>query len=250
MNERMKLSIGSMGFAPVTKAVVASNQTAEAIENLRNTLESDDQTFVNSDGTIYNPADPQTAASSLTGGGYKPMEKAVVAAAARAMATQWYHQNPALQRAEIAAMRDIKPDAKYGFMPDGKMYWSVRLRPIICGQRKDWTILMVYDNDHPQIRHGGSLKAYPAKPNIDEMQAMVNRSSVSPKNIPHLMQDEDRQLYMCTQDINNIHGGRKKGEKVTTAAACLRFAMRWITVFELGLIDPTTWAKFQRHGEI
>jgi hypothetical protein len=147
-------------------------------------------------------------------------------------------------------MCEIKPDAKHGFLPNGKMYWSVRLRPVICGKRKDWTVLMVYDEDHPQVRWGGSLKVYPVKPNIDEMYDLVNRSRALPKTIPHLLKDNDDQLYMCTQHTDNIHAGKRKGQKVTTAAACLRYAMRWITVFELGLIDPLTWKKFQAHGEI
>ena len=241
--ETVQNSLSGGGFKPVDKAVVASSDPADAIANLRQTLESDNQTYVNSDGTIYNPGDPATTQNSLSGGGFKPVDKAVVAA-------QWYKQNSALQRAEIQAMLDIKQDAKYNFLPNEKMYWTVRLRPVICGKRKDWTILMVYDEDHPQVRWGGSLKVYPVKPNIDEMQALVDRAFVSPKTIPHLLRDDDQQLYMCTQHTDNVHAGRNRGEKVTTAAACLRFAMRWITVFELGLIDQTTWSKFQAHGEI
>jgi hypothetical protein len=240
--ETTKDSLSGGGFKPVGKTVVSA-ETAEAIANLRRTLESENQTYVNSDGTVYNPGDQETMKNSLSGGGFKPVDKAVVAA-------QWYRQNPALQRAEIQAMMDIKPDAKYGFLPNGKMYWSIRLRPVIGGKRKDWTILMVYDDDHPQIRYGGSLKAYPVRPNIDEMHALVNRSSVTPKTIPHLLMDNEQQLYMCTQHTDNIHAGRNRGEKVTTAAACLRYAMRWINVFELGLVDPITWSKFQAHGEI
>ena len=243
MNTMFNLNNGSKGFYPVGKMVVAADETADAIANLRRTLESDNQTYVNSDGTVYNPGDPVTAQNSLSGGGFKPVDKAVVAA-------QWYRQNPALQHAEIQAMQDIKPDAKYNFLPNGKMYWCIRLRPVICGKRKDWTILMVYDEDHPQVRWGGSLKAYPVRPNIDEMYAIVNRSYVTPKTIPHMLRDNEQQLYMCTQHTDNIHAGRNRGEKVTTAAACLRYAMRWINVFELGLIDQATWSKFQAHGEI
>lgn len=246
-------SLSGGGFKPVEKAVVArfdnqgsrnapANDVSDAIANLRQTLESGGETYVNDDGTVYNPSDPAATQDSLTGGGFKPVEKAVVA--------QWYRQNPQLQRAEVQAMLDIKPDAKHSFLGNGKMCWTVRLRPVVCGRRKDWTILMVYDADHPQVDWGGSVKVYPVKPNLHEMQAMVNRSPVFPKSIPHMLTDSDGQLYMCTQDRANIHAGRNRGEKVTTAAACLRFAMRWITVFELGLIDQTTWSKFQSHGEI
>ena len=54
---------------------------------------------------------------------------------------------------------------------------------------------------------------------------------------------------MCSADTSNIKTDMKNGG-VTSAATSLRFAMRWINIFELGLIDPETWAKFQRHGEI
>ena len=236
-------SLTGGGYKPVDKAVVASD-TAEAIANLREQLENDQQTYVNSDGTVFNPADPATAQNSLTGGGYKPVDKAVVAE------EQWYVKNPALQRAEIQAMKDIKPDAKFGYLPNGKMYCEIQLMPIICGKRMPFNCIMIYDNDHPQICWGGSVKAYPAKPNIREMQAMVDRSHVYPKSIPHLLRDEDGQLYLCSQHKNNIHAGRKQGEKVTTAAACLRYVMRWYTIFALGLMDQTTWTKFQKHGEI
>ena len=184
-----------------------------------------------------------SASSLANGDGFKPVDKAVVA-------TEWYQTNPQLQKLEIKAMADIHPDAKMGYLPNGKMYWTIRIHPVVCGKRKDWTLLAVYDSDHPQQRWGGSVKFYPVKPNYDEMMKMVNRSNVTPKTIPHLLRDEDNQIYMCTQDRNNIEAGHNKGEKVTTAAACLRFAMRWITVFELGLIDQKTWSLFQKHGEI
>ena len=233
------------GFKPVDKAVVAAenNETADAIAALRRQLEGGGETMVNQDGTILNPADPTSASSLANGTGFKPVDKAVVAA-------QWYQVNPALQRAEIQAMAEINPDAKMGYLPNGKMYWTIRLRPVVCGNRKDWTLLAVYDEDHPQQRWGGSVKFYPVKPNYTEMMQLVNASSVTPKSIPHLLRDSDQQIYMCTQHQNNIHAGHHKGEKVTTAAACLRFASRWITVFELGLIDQKTWSLFHEHGKI
>jgi hypothetical protein len=82
------------------------------------------------------------------------------------------------------------------------------------------------------------------------MMQLVNRSNVVPKSIPHLLHDEDNQIYLCTQHKDNIYHGHNKGERVTTAAACLRYAMRWVTVFELGLIDQKTWTLFHDHGKI
>ena len=287
------------GFKPVDKAVVAADSsTADAIAALRNQLAGGGETMVNQDGTVLNPADPLSASSLANGDGFKPVDKAVVAvseadAEERARlreqleqcepmrfdengsqvlpespsslqsgrgfrpipktiveAPQWYQTNPQLQRLEIKAMADIHPDAKMDYLPNGKMCWTVRLRPVVCGKRKDWTLLAVYDSDHPQQRWGGSVKFYPVQPNYEEMVQMVQKSCVTPKDIPHLLRDDDNQIYMCTQDKGKIFAGHRKGEKVTTAAACLRFAMRWITVFELGLIDQKTWSLFQQHGKI
>ncbi|MBG0787548.1 MAG: hypothetical protein H0S79_20860 [Anaerolineaceae bacterium] len=200
-------------------------------------------TMVNIDGTILNPADPKSASSLNEGDGFKPVDKVIAAA-------QWYQTNPLLQKAEISAMMEINPDAKWGYLPNQKMYWQIRIHPVICGSRKDWTLLAVYDSDHPQKRYSGSVRFYPAKPNYLEMVERVNQSMVKPKTIPHLWRDKDKQFYFCSQDVRNIHAGRGKGEKVTTAAACLRFAMRWITIFELGLIDQKTWSLFHQHGKI
>ena len=232
------------GFKPAGKAIVAvDNSTADQIAALRETLAGGGETMINQDGTILNTADPASASSLANGEGFKPAGKAIVAA-------EWYQTNPALQRAEIKAMADFHPDAKMGYLPNGKMYWTMRIHPVVCGQRKDWTLLAVYDSDHPQQRWGGSVKFYPVKPNYQEMQRMVAKSSVTPKTIPHLLTDSDGQIYMCTQDRNNIYADTQQGGKVTSAAACLRFAMRWITVFELGLIDQKTWTLFQGHGQI
>jgi hypothetical protein len=130
------------------------------------------------------------------------------------------------------------------------MYWIITIQPVVCGKRKKWSFLAVYDSDHPQARWGGSVKFYPVSPNYAEMQEMVNRSFVTPKSIPHTLRDDNRQIYLCTQHMNNIHHGQHKGELITTAASCLRYAMRWVTVFELGLIDQETWDLFQDHGKI
>lgn len=229
------------GFKPVEKAVVAN--TADAIAALRNQLEGGGETMVNQDGTILNPADPTSRSSVANGDGFKPVEKAVVAG-------EWYREKPELAETEIAAMGAIHPDAKIRFLPDGQMAWEIRIRPVVCGQRKDWTLLAIYDSDHPAQRWGGSVKFYPIKPNYEEMQQMVNRSHVTPKIIPHTLRDDYGQIYLCTQDRKNIHASGAPYGKVTSAAACLRFAMRWISVFELGLIDQKTWSLFQDHGKI
>ena len=229
----------------VPKATVAAdNSVADAIANMRQNL-ANGEVHVNSDGTVYNPGTPATQSSIANGDSFKPVPKATVAG------RQWYEENPDLQRAEIAAMADTKPDAKWGYLPNGKMYWEIHLRPVnAAGQARNWTLLGVYDEDHPQQRWGGSVKFYPVSPNYDEMMELVRQSNVTPKRIPHLLRDSDNQVYMCSQDRNRIQDGHRKGELVTTGATGLRFAMRWINVFELGLLDQQTWTMFQGEGQI
>ena len=164
---------------------------------------------------------------------------------------QWYENNRDLLEAEIVAMNDFKTDARFYFMDDGRMYWLVRFCPVVAGRKtRTYTLALVYDEDHPKLRYGSSVKAYPLSPTIDELQQMINRMpNVSPKNIPHTLVDSRGERYLCSADTSNIKTDMKNGG-VTSAATSLRFAMRWINIFELGLIDPETWAKFQRHGEI
>jgi hypothetical protein len=234
-------------FSNLNKLIAAADDpdVAEAIAQLRSQLKGGEETFVNDQGTIYNPADPASTSSVGEGKGFKAVDKAVVAA------PQWYELDPALKEAEIKAMRDIAPyGSKLTYTKSGNMAWVIRLRPVVCGKQKDWTLYAVYDSDHPQQRWGGSVKFYPVKPNYDEMLKLVKQSKVVPKSIPHLLKDSNNRIYICTQHYNNIHAGSRIGEQITTAAACLRFAMRWITVFELGLIDQETWSLFQEHGKI
>lgn len=164
---------------------------------------------------------------------------------------QWYASNKDLLEAEIVAMHDFKPDARFYTMDDGRMYWLVKFSPIVAGRKtRTYHLALVYDEDHPKARYGSSVKAYLLSPTIDELQQMVNRMpSVSPKNIPHTLVDSKGERYLCSADTTNIKTDLKHGG-VTSAATSLRFAMRWINIFELGMIDPETWGKFQKHGEI
>ena len=232
-------------FKPVPKATVAAGDRSveEAIAQMRRTLR-DGNVRVNSDGTIYNPSAQSQQSSIDNGEQFKPVPKATVAA-------QWYETNPDLQVAEIAAMKDIKPDAEWGYLPNGQMYWDIHLRPVgVDGHARDWTLLAVYDSDHPQQRWGGSVKFYPVSPNYDEMMSLVRAHDRYPPRIPHLITARSGQLYMCTQHQDRIQAGRHVGELVSTAATGLRYAMRWIGIYELGLIDQATWDMFQGEGRI
>ena len=177
----------------------------------------------------------------------KTIPKAVVSA------PQWYETNRDLYNAEVSAMRKEfnNPYLEPKFMRDGRMYWVVNTTPNLGPGYKTmkYKLLLVYDPDHPHVRYGSSVKVYPVSPSIDDLQSIVNRlPGVSPKNIPHTLTDGAGGRYLCTADTTNVSADYGKG--VTSAVTSYRFAYRWLMIFELGIRDPKTWSKFQRHGEI
>ncbi len=183
-------------------------------------------------------------------------EKPKIVPKAVVSSKQWYESNPDLFMAEKAAMYDYQGNrAKFGVMRDGRAYWRVRCQPAIAGKDKRscraYDIVLVYDNDHPQARYGSSVKAYLIRPTITDLQEIVNKTpGVSPKNIPHVLRDPNGELYLCSADTSNVSTSLDSSGGITSAATSLRFALRWINIFELGLLDPVTWGKFQGHGQI
>lgn len=175
-----------------------------------------------------------------------------------ASASQWYETNKDLYNAEVAAMRKEfnNPNLQPKFMNDGRMYWVVNTKPNLGRDENGreyntmkYKLLLVYDADHPKVRYGSSVKVYPVSPSIDELQSYVNRlPGVTPKNVPHTLVDSTGARYLCTADTSNVSDDITRG--ITSAVTSYRFAVRWLTIFELGIRDPKTWAKFQRHGEI
>lgn len=132
---------------------------------------------------------------------------------------EWYQTNPKLQEVEIRAMNELYPDAKLGYLPDGRMYWIIILRPVIFGEEKEWTLLAVYDSDHPHKKWGGSVKIYPVRPNYNEMMQMLDISSVTPKDsIPHLIRDNSDCLFLDTLFFCDEEDNKNKGKLIRTAA--------------------------------
>ena len=224
-------------------STMSSSQEEDLINRLRAGLTGDQPLAVDETGTIHTEQKDSTSG----GQGIKTIPKTTVA-------VQWYQEKPDLFKAELVAMNDINKGARYGFLNNGKMYWTVQVSPNVAGKTRRWTLLMVYDSDHPQARWGGSVKVYPVQPDINEMEKIVqqhrytNVAIQENSSIPHLLSDENSQLYMCTADYHDIETGANN--RTTSAATCLRYAIRWINVFELGLRDPKTWRLFHEHGKI
>lgn len=191
-------------------------------------------------------------------------------------AGQWYERNPALLQAEIKAMEDklgqrarkvtlqdgrtgwtIGRKARLEFLRDGRAHWTVYTNPaFIAGNgrryRRRYVYGLVYDanHDHPSAQYGSDTHAYLLAPTFSELQMIVNQSQVNPKTIPHLLRDSSGELYFCSTDSSDVGTSTNSARGLTSAATSLTLAERWITVFELGMHDPKTWALFQQHGKI
>ena len=220
------------------------------LDKLRDLLTSGRDLEIDSGGRIVdagNSCNHTAAENSSNQAKAKAIPEAVLSAA------QWYETNKDLYNAEIAAMRKEfnNPNLQPKFMDDGRMYWVVTAKPNLGREytTMKYKLLLVYDADHPKVRYGSSVKVYPVNPSINELQSYVNRlPSVTPKNIPHTLVDSTGARYLCTADTTNVSDDITRG--ITSAVTSYRFAFRWLTIFELGIRDPATWAKFQRHGEI
>ncbi len=190
---------------------------------------------------------------------------------------QWYKENPSLLKAEKKAMEEFMGDkAIFTVLEDGNACWLVSVRPKVpckakcskclirkCSARcaepdeeaegikcRKYDLALEYDSDHPKARSGSSVKAIPLKPSINELQETVNRTEgVYPKTLAHLLVDND-ELYLCSTSSDKVSTDVDSEGGVTSAATSLRYATRWIYVFEAGLIDKEIWAKFHEHGQI
>ena len=232
----------------IPKAVVSADSE---LDKLRDLLSSGRELEIDSGGRIV--AVGSTSNKSALESSNSTQVKAKTIPKAVVSAPQWYETNRDLYNAEVAAMRKEfnNPTLEPKFMSDGRMYWVVNTTPNLGPGFKTmhYKLLLVYDPDHPKVRYGSSVKVYPVTPSIDDLQTIVNRlPGVSPKNIPHTLIDGSGGRYLCTADTTNVSDDLSRG--VTSAVTSYRFAYRWLMIFELGIRDPKTWAKFQRHGEI
>ncbi len=167
-----------------------------------------------------------------------------IAAPAGVLAAQWYETNPSLLAMEQAAMAHNYPQFKLERLDDGRLCWTGILEPGVFeskyGVKRQYHVMAVYDNNHPNQRMGSSVKVYPVMPDIDEMIQMCGFQPL------HLLRDDVGNLYLCTNEA----GDQKVGVTTTTAASVLGWASKWLIAFELVLTGDLSLAEFNSHGGI
>jgi hypothetical protein len=160
------------------------------------------------------------------------------------LAAQWYELNPVLLEAEKAAMAQCFPNFTLDVLDDGRLYWVGELTPGIYetkfGEQMKYTVMAVYNNNHPQQIMGSSVRIYPLLPDVDEL---IEKLGSRPH---HLLRDSNNNAYLCTNEAGNV----STGSTITTAASVLAWAVKWLMAYELVLTGDLSSDKFNEPGGI
>lgn len=159
-------------------------------------------------------------------------------------ANQWYERDPELLEMEKIAMARAFPHFKLDKLDDGRLYWIGELTPGIYetkfNERLTYTVMAVYNNNHPQQVMGSSVRVYPVLPDVDDL---INKCGFRPY---HLLRDSNENLYLCTNEAGDIQVGNTS----TSAASVLAWAVRWLMSYELVLTGDLSKEDFCTHGRI
>ena len=160
------------------------------------------------------------------------------------LAAQWYEENPTLLAMEKIAMERNFPQFTLDKLDDGRLCWVGILEPGVYeskfGEKRQYHVMAVYDNNHPNQKMGSSVKVYPLMPDVDEL---IESAGFRPY---HLLVDSVGNLYLCTNKAEN----QKVGVTTTTAASVLGWASKWLMAFELVLTGDLSLSKFNEHDGI
>lgn len=151
--------------------------------------------------------------------------------------TQWYKEDKGLFEAEIKAMHLFFPNASYGFLPNGDMYWKVDIQP----NGKNWTLLAVYDSDHPQQKTKYSIKVYPVTPNYNELKREVEALNPKSNFIPHILMDKNNQAYFSLALPEDVYNN---SNRTISASTLIQRAKRWVILYEYAVQDKMKWNDF------
>ena len=160
------------------------------------------------------------------------------------LASQWYEKDPELLEMEKIAMAKAFPNFKLDKLDDGRLYWYGELVPGIYetkfNERLTYSVMAVYNNNHPQQVMGSSVRIYPVLPDVNDL---INKCGFRPY---HLLRDSANNLYLCTNEAGNV----STGSTVTSAASVLGWAVKWLMAYELVLTGDLPVETFNRHGGI
>lgn len=159
-------------------------------------------------------------------------------------AAQWYDLQPDLLEMEKVAMHKAFPAFSLNVLDDGRLYWIGELEPGIYsskfGTPMKYTVMAVYNNNHPAQVMGSSVRVYPVLPDVDDL---IQKCGFRPF---HLLSDSTNNLYLCTNEADNV----LTGTTITSAASVLGWAVKWLMAYELVLTGDLSKETFNQHGGI
>ena len=158
---------------------------------------------------------------------------------------QWYENDKELLKLEMKAMevmKEVIPSAQNLIMNDGSMAWTVNYTAKMSnGHERKYKLLIVYNCDHPSLRHGQSVSVYFISPTFEELQKNFDRATAGKilKTLPYTILGPYgiRSLVLCDpNDYQMPNCG-------VTAAGYLRRALKWINYYELALENTEIWKE-------
>lgn len=160
------------------------------------------------------------------------------------LAAQWYELNPQLLENEKISMARFYPNFTLEKCEDGRLCWigalNVGIHESKFGVPREYHVMAVYDNNHPNQKMGSSVKVYLIMPDVDEL---IQECQFMPH---HLLRDSVGNTYLCTNEA----GDQLIGTTTTTAASVLGWAQKWLMAYELVLTGELSMADFNRPGGI
>ena len=164
------------------------------------------------------------------------------------LAAQWYENDPELLEMEKIAMARAFKDFELGKLDDGRLYWMGTVTPGIYetkfGESRSYTLMAVYQQNHPHAQMGSSVYVYPLLPDAEElMEELYKKTGSYPS---HILRDANNQRYLCTAESKDV----KTGSTVSTAASVIGWAVKWLIAFELVLTGDLPVSKFNEHHGI
>ena len=164
------------------------------------------------------------------------------------LAAQWYETNRMLFEAEKQAMKEKFPDFTLDKLDDGRLFWFGTLAPGIYeskfGIKKEYAVMAIYNNNHPEQCMGSSVRVYPVEPEVEELSETLYKAT---GEYPyHLLRDSTDNKYLCTNNAED----QKIGSTVTTAASVLLWAVKWLMSYELVLTGDLDVKLFNKHGGV
>ncbi len=219
---------------------------SEEATTIRNAIDNDEPIYMDSTGVIINPKKLKKAGAGTTSLNETGINSTVPGSE---FAAQWYETNPALFEAEREGMKKHYPGAKLGFLKDGRAYWLLTLNISIDNKITPWTVMLVYDSDHPNNKdYGGSCKAFPLKPTIDEIKKRARNKGKL--NVPHIIPKEMSPVdgpYLCTARRTDVEDGKNA---ISTAVTTASWTAKWAYFYEIGLCDSDVWTEFCKHHTV